>query len=380
MASAPLFRSSLALLGTVLSVTTTGGHASTGHGVREVVSLDGEWQFALQQPAPDGPQSGTIQVPGSWGAQGYGNETTAMRTQVVTGLNTGAVGTYTKHVALPPCSAPGAKTVFMVDQGIHRHAIFKIGGSVVGEHVGYMTPYEHVLDTATAAGCRGGSGCEIEITLDGNRACDKGGCSDALMGCMDDDIDAQGPGSWAGLNGHVTIECRPAVHIDGGVGNIMPPHVTHPEVTTASAGKPLTINVAVLISGGTAPVSVTIFDNSSGTPVPVGSSPLGGSAVTGNVTLHATIPQVKLWSPEDRALYTAVVTLGPPYVSLLYVFCLRFGFVLSTSSIGIDMFASTIRQECSSGFRHNALRCAHGDCGWLQDDAQRPAPFPCWVR
>lgn len=285
-------------------------------GPRQPVSLDGEWQFALlsgSAGAGDSQvlvQSGTIQVPGAWEAQGYGNETATMRSQVVTGQNTGAVGVYTKQLTLSPCQAPGAKHVFTVDQGIHRHAVFKIGGKVVGEHTGYMTPFEHVLDAATTKDCCCGSTCEVEISLDGNRACDAGGCADALMGCMDDDIDPQGPGPWAGLNGHVAIECRPATYIDGGVGNIMPPHVTHPPVTTDNAGKPLTISVAILISGGAAPASVQILDNSTGTPVPVASSAASTKPVAGNVTLHVTIPQVKLWSPENRSLYTAVVTLG----------------------------------------------------------------------
>jgi hypothetical protein len=296
--------------------------AATAPGVRQVVSLDGEWQFQLLAGG-DGvcdaigghsgcavSQSGTIQVPGAWEAQGFGNETVTYWNQVVTGQNTGAVGVYTKKLALSPCQAPGAKPVFMVDQGIHRHAVFKIGGKVVGEHTGYMTPFEHVLDAATTEECCCGSSCEVEITLDGNRKCDEGGCSDALMGCMDDDIDSQGPGAWAGLNGHVTVECRPAIYIDGGVGNIMPPHVTHPPVTTNNTGKPLTISVAVLISGGAAPASVQILDNSTGTPIAVAHSAPSTKAVTGNVTLLVTIPQVKLWSPENRSLYTAVVTLG----------------------------------------------------------------------
>eukprot|EP01048_Picozoa_sp_COSAG05_P011443 COSAG05_NODE_1078_length_5954_cov_7.170794_5_plen_370_part_00 len=282
-----------------------------GGSARQAVSLDGEWQFTLLNPTGD-TQSGSIQVPGSWEAQGYGNETATMRTQVVTGLNTGAIGTYTKKLVLPPCSAPGDSTVLMVDQGIHRHAIFKVGGKVVGEHTGYMTPFEHVLDSATAKGCHSSPGCVVEITLDGNRPCDKGGCADALMGCMDDDIDAQGPGAWAGLNGHVTLECRPCVYLDGGVGNIIAPHVTHPPVTTASAGKPLAVSVAFLVSGGSAQASLHIIDNSTGTPVTVAHSTPSDTKVTGNVTLHATIPAVALWSPEMRALYTAVISLGPP--------------------------------------------------------------------
>jgi hypothetical protein len=138
---------------------------ASSSGVREVATLT-KWQFSLMQPPPGGGlQTGTILVPGAWEAQGYGNETATMQTQVVTGGNTGAVGTYSKKLTLSPCSAPGASTVFMVEQGVHRHAIFKIGGKVVGEHTGYMTPFEHVLDTATAKDCRGRSGCEVEITV-----------------------------------------------------------------------------------------------------------------------------------------------------------------------------------------------------------------------
>ena len=75
----------------------------------------------------------------------------------------------------------------------------------------------------------------------------------------------------------------------------MPPHVTqHPTVTTDNAGKPLTISVAVPITGGAATASVVIMDNTTGTPVAVASS----KAVSGSndVTLSVTIPQVKLWS------------------------------------------------------------------------------------
>ena len=162
----------LLLLGTV-AAASVGGDSG---GVRETANLDGAWQFSLLNPAgagtTGGTQSGTILVPGSWEAQGYGNQTLTMRSQVTTGTNAGAVGTYTKQLSLPIC-APGASTVFMVDQGIHRHAIFKIGGKVVGEHTGYMTPFEAVLDAPTAKACRSGAGCEVEVTLDGNRACDK---------------------------------------------------------------------------------------------------------------------------------------------------------------------------------------------------------------
>eukprot|EP01047_Picozoa_sp_COSAG01_P014797 COSAG01_NODE_729_length_14031_cov_24.502800_2_plen_179_part_00 len=89
-----------------------------------------------------------------------------------------------------------------------------MGSQELGEHTGYLTPFEAVLTAATVEECCCGSECTVAVTLDGGRTCDKGGCSDALMGAADDDTDGTGLGGWAGLNGHVSIECRPPVFID----------------------------------------------------------------------------------------------------------------------------------------------------------------------
>ena len=88
-----------------------GGVAATAPAVRQVVSLDGEWQFELLA-GDNVTQRGTIQVPGAWEAQGYGTETVTYRSQVVTGQNTGAVGVYTKKLVLSPCKACEVKPFF----------------------------------------------------------------------------------------------------------------------------------------------------------------------------------------------------------------------------------------------------------------------------
>jgi hypothetical protein len=92
---------------------------------RQRVSLDGEWNFSLHAPAAAGAllgpvQTGTILVPGSWEAQGFGTQTVQMHHQVLTGDNArgqrGAVGVYTQSLKLPaPCPA-AHRPVFMVDQ------------------------------------------------------------------------------------------------------------------------------------------------------------------------------------------------------------------------------------------------------------------------
>lgn len=187
---------------------------------RQAFSLDGTWKFSLHAPTSGGDalgpavQTGTIQVPGSWEAQGFGNETVQMYHQVFTGDNAkgerGAVGVYSLSTEIPPCADSQAKQVFTVDRGVHRHAIFKIGGKVVGEHMGYLTPFEAELTPSTVEDCCCGSSCDIEVTLDGGRNPQV----DPLMGAVDDDTDGTNLGGWAGLNGHVAIECRPPVFID----------------------------------------------------------------------------------------------------------------------------------------------------------------------
>ena len=59
------------------------------------------------------------------------NDTRVSMGQVVTGDNArggrGAVGVYTKTVTPPSCPIPGSRSILTVDQGVHRHGIFKVG-------------------------------------------------------------------------------------------------------------------------------------------------------------------------------------------------------------------------------------------------------------
>ena len=114
---------SLLLLHPMLHGCAGGDHqtASLHGGARQSASLDGEWNFTLREPKAPGfsDESGTITVPGSWEAQGFGNETIQMWHQVRTGDNVkgtkGAVGIYTRTVSLDECAVSGARAVFMVD-------------------------------------------------------------------------------------------------------------------------------------------------------------------------------------------------------------------------------------------------------------------------
>lgn len=91
-------------LSMLLTITLLFAIARCQQGHDGCMRLDGEWNFSLLgSDAIDVPsgasstlpysstptllQKGTIQVPGSWEAQGYGSETMQMRWQVLTGDN-----------------------------------------------------------------------------------------------------------------------------------------------------------------------------------------------------------------------------------------------------------------------------------------------------
>ena len=215
----------------------------------------------------------------------------------------GTIGVYSRTLTLPACSADHS-FVLAIDRGIHRHAIIKVSGKVVGEHVGYLTPFEAVLDAATVAACNSSKGCDVEITLDGGR----NPKTDGLMGACDEDTDGTRLGGWVGLNGHVEVYCRPPTYIDGGVGNTIAPHVTHPPVNTQSSGKPLLLSVSLLIAGTGEPTmtNVEIVEVATNTTVAKATS---AAPSRGNVTVKVQVPAVKLWSPAAPNLYRAIVTL-----------------------------------------------------------------------
>ena len=94
-----------------LSAGALGAPAPAPPAARQSFSLDGTWQFSLHSPTPAsdagaalGPavQTGPIQVPGSWEAQGFGNETVQMVHQVLTGDN--AKGQVCSRCPLRPSS------------------------------------------------------------------------------------------------------------------------------------------------------------------------------------------------------------------------------------------------------------------------------------
>lgn len=237
-------------------------------------------------------------------AQGFGSETKQMRWQVITGDNAkglpGAIGVYRKLLPNISCPASAPQAVLCVDHGIHRSANFSIDDAFLGSHVGYLTPFEaditpHIGPDASPM---------LTVVLNGGRD----PASDPLMGAVDEDTDGTGLGGWAGLNGHVSVQCRPKLRIDSGVAGVIPPHVTH---TPVSSDDPQSVNVTVnfMATGGTGVPHLEIKDKAGATVASV-EGPEAQWQESSNVTLVARITQAFPWSPEDPSqLYTATVSI-----------------------------------------------------------------------
>ena len=116
---------------------------AAGTGGRAVVSLDGRWSFRLDPgdvgkaerwfdtsaAFPDG-----VEVPGAWQAQGYGTESDKLRHSYE------GKAWYRRQVSVP--SEWQGKRLFLCIGGVHRYAEVWANGALLGEHIGYLSPFE----------------------------------------------------------------------------------------------------------------------------------------------------------------------------------------------------------------------------------------------
>lgn len=166
------------------------------------------------------------------------------------------------------------------------------------DHTGYLDRAEAPIAPSSV-----GQGVDLAIGIDATVH----SSTDPLMGAADLDTDGTDLGGWGGLNGHVSLECRPPLWI------AQTPHVTHEPVTVANEGRAVTTSVSVNITSvGALPlhttnVTVEIFDVSTNASVGLSSV---STAAPGVVVCNTTVPTAHLWDPETPHLYVATVSLG----------------------------------------------------------------------
>jgi hypothetical protein len=198
--------------------------------------------------------------------------------------------------------ANNANPWLVIDHGIHRRAraFARHTGepwTLLFDHTGYLDQAEAVIPFPTA---------DIEIAIGIDATVHPS--TDPLMGAADLDTDGTNLGGWGGLNGHVSLECRPpSMWIVGA------PHVTHSPVTTASQGNPVNVSVAVNLTsdahaeGDSTVVTLAIVIVDTTTNTTVATLTTQGTR-PGVVIGETTITSAQLWDPEAPHLYTVYVT------------------------------------------------------------------------
>jgi beta-galactosidase len=261
--------------------------AAAGPGGRAVLPLDGTWQFGLDPQgvghqakwfSADDPFHDTIRVPGAWQAQGRGTESDKLR------HNYDGKAWYRREVAIPGDWT--GRRVFLCIGGVHRYAEVWIDGIRLGEHIGYLSPFEYEITPHA----RPGSSAIITVCVDSKQRWD----IDCLTGCFDIIDEMFTP--WGGIWGHVTLEARNDVWIED-------PFI-QPRVSAAAC------EVTARLVGDTTKVHAVLLEVLSKEGRAVGTT--RGSLTTdssGQLKVLARIADARLWSPESPHLYTARLSI-----------------------------------------------------------------------
>ncbi len=266
----------LALLGVVLAC----------RGERTVVSLDGRWDFRLD-PQDVGrseqwftsqvPFTNTITVPGAWQAQGYGKDGDKLW------HNYEGKAWYKRQVRLPK-AAPGQR-LFLCVGGVHRSAEVWVNGVCLGQHIGYLSPFEFELTPAVAVN----DTATIALCVDGKQHWD----TDCLTGCVDLIDEMFTP--WGGIWGQVRLELRPAAWLEELAVRTAIAPTPSCKVAARAAGQKdgMQARLEVRSKGG-------VKFRSTANPVDLDDGPL---------VVGTEMPGARFWSPEAPNLYVAKVEL-----------------------------------------------------------------------
>ncbi len=257
---------------------------------RARVDLNGTWQFQADPRnqgeteswhSADQPFDRTILVPGAWQAQGVGEPRGILRHDYA------GPAWYRRTVAVP--AAWQGKLVRLRIGGAHRYTTAYVNSTKVGEHQGFSTPFTFDVTAAIRPGADNVIALRVvnpgSAPTDGPRE-QEPAYPTGLLNYI---------GNWGGVYGNVALEATEPAWVDE--------VYIRPDI----AGKKARFRIIVR-STGTLPYAgelrVTIAPRYQGRAM-VRMAP-GGYAET---DVDVSIPDARLWSPEQPHLYTAVITL-----------------------------------------------------------------------
>jgi beta-galactosidase len=289
-----------------------------GMNLRKTMNLDGHWDFAADPEeagqqhrwfAPDVPLpvkarpgyaprvNGKILVPGIWDNQGYGTETEKARHNFV------GKAWYKRQITVP--SDWAGRRLFLRITGAHRYAKVWVGSQCLGEHVGYLSPFECEITDCVKAG----QPATVTIQVDSKQRWDV----DTMYGASDlaDYMDI----AWGGIWGHVLLEAR----TDAWLNDLF----VQPRTSPAGC------KVSALLRGmnsAVAAVNLELFDTDDRTVVRQSRTLDAALRDGGRVEVTTELPGAHLWTPDTPVLYRARLSLAGKNGQMLDGVVTRFGF------------------------------------------------------
>ena len=287
---------SAVILAAFLILALLSGAGTAYAAERARMDLNGQWQFRLD-PRSEGESdqwhSGavsfpdSIQVPGCWQAQGFGERVGILRHHYV------GDAWYRRSVEIP--AAWKDKKIVMKLGGVLRRATLFINGRKAGEHDGLSAPFQLDITDVVRVGTE--NLIALKVTNPG----------EPIMESPDKQIPKEPAGmlnytaNWGGIYGGVELEAKNRTWIEQ-------TYVTSDverklvkfrvEVNSQEAGNSFPAQLGVAVTPGLqgqahqAALDLRIQPGQSST-----------------VDLEVGLPDARLWSPETPFLYTATITL-----------------------------------------------------------------------
>jgi beta-galactosidase len=292
-------KSSLSIVATLvlaLLAAATSGFAAE----RARADLNGQWQFRLDPRnegeagkwhSTDAAFSESIQVPGCWQAQGFGERSGILRNHYV------GNAWYRRRVAVPVGWKD--KIVTLRFGGVSRRATVFVNGTRIGEHDGFSAPFEFDVTAAVRFGAENviavrvaNPGAAISESPDKQAGTEPAGMFNYI-------------GNWGGIHGGVELEAKERswieeVYITSQVQWRMVKFRIG--VQSNETRGPFEARLGVILSSGR-------DQRTSQHTVDFRVNPGRLTTVEVEVPMREVVADVDLWSPDAPSLYSAKLVL-----------------------------------------------------------------------
>ena len=312
-----------------------------GHGLsksrhRPKLLLDGVWHGKMDANAKGVEQkwykssytfADSIQVPGDWDVQGFGEENNKVRHKHMGKF------WYKKDIQIP--GDWDGKKIYLAIGGMKRISRAWVNGHYLGEYVGYVCQFEYDITSYVQPGKT--AHIAIEIDNEWKREVDP------LMGASDF-VDFMGSGygkqtqaalgysdeaSWGGIWGHVWLEAREDAYIE--------------DLFIQTKIAPTSCSITASVKGDmdgfdSVLLSISDYDEQQAVRRTYDKSEVISS---GKLDINVEIPNGKLWSPDHTNLYKAYIYLMKNDVIVDQVYS-RFG-IREIEIRGTELFLNNKR-------------------------------------